>query len=611
MNQLIDKATWTNAKPRRWQREAFSEIKNHFNKKDSKPVIVSAVTGSGKSFVISEICKKTNLKDGEIVVILVPTLDLVTQMSEDVGECGQYSSKGKWVQAINIVCYQSYKRFLKEIRRLKLKISFLIIDEAHRSECDSILKTNMKDIENILGFTATPYRTKEYESISIFEKCIFKYSYNQALNDGVVVPIEIKNWTGKKEVNDIGYLDAVKESEGKGMVNASSVADAKKFNDFLNRNGVKSKVIYFSVKNSKEIKREFEFDDTKCLVYVNMLKEGVNIPCAKWLVLRRNTTSRVRFVQEIGRVMRSYAGKKNAVAYDFLDLFGKFNVDPEECLGVIPKLPLSINEDVKSGKIFDQIKKIRGHKKVTWVGEILNQIVFNMTTSGLEFNKKPFDKRKNGKKRLLNIYGKVTDKNCKEMISLVLNCGDKISATKIHRLHSIINRFVIKGLYLDIFSANNDECKVKILNEGFGRKHLYKKKYYGIGELAKMAGVASSTMDARLKKMTVAEAVRLKRQAINTRYSYKGKDYSARELAKMASVSISTMNLRLKKMSVEHAVSEEKLTGKKHLYKNKYYLVKELAEMVGIGSDGMARRMKKMSVEDAVNLKRTKKSEKK
>jgi len=73
----------------------------------------------------------------------------------------------------------------------------------------------------------------------------------------------------------------------------------------------------------------------RALVHVALLAEGVDFPWLRWLCLRRaaNEPSRVRFVQEIGRVLRVFEGKTEAVFLDPTNLFGRLGLAHREALG--------------------------------------------------------------------------------------------------------------------------------------------------------------------------------------------------------------------------------------------------------------------------------------
>lgn len=80
-------------------------------------------------------------------------------------------------------------------------------------------------------------------------------------------------------------------------------------------------------KEQERLIKMLEGGKIDCLVHVSLLQEGVDFPWLMWLCLRRPVKSRVRFIQEVGRVLRSYKDKLKAIIYDPHDLFASFRLD--------------------------------------------------------------------------------------------------------------------------------------------------------------------------------------------------------------------------------------------------------------------------------------------
>jgi hypothetical protein len=129
--------------------------------------------------------------------------------------------------------------------------------------------------------------------------------------------------------------------QGPGLANASDIEDAEAFAKRLTGEGFAAAAIHS--RQSGHVRRKLLCDlrdgALRCLVHVNLLTEGANYPWLQWLLLRREVGSRVRFVQEIGRLLRSHPGKTEAVFLDPHDLFGSFDVTYAEALGEPPPRP--------------------------------------------------------------------------------------------------------------------------------------------------------------------------------------------------------------------------------------------------------------------------------
>jgi late competence protein required for DNA uptake (superfamily II DNA/RNA helicase) len=333
---------WGNKQPRKWQELALPlALKSIQNNTRG---VISAVMGSGKSILIAEICAQV---PGNIVVT-VPTIKLVNQMYGTIGsrlpdgETGMYFSFSKQTDArVTIVCMDSLASFVQ--KEGKIHPALWVSDECHRSESLEIIRV-YKHLQPhaAIGFTATPFRAHEKESLSLWDTEVYSYGVFDALRDKVIVPFEVVHWKGGPIANPT--LDeacthmiktAISSGKGPGIVNAVSISDAIAFSNTLQAQGVKSDTVHSRMKPDEvelNIQR-LEQGNLDVLVHINMLSEGVDLPWLRWLVMRRPVSSRVRFCQEVGRVLRAYPGKDKAFLYDPHDLLGSFSLNYEAVLG--------------------------------------------------------------------------------------------------------------------------------------------------------------------------------------------------------------------------------------------------------------------------------------
>jgi superfamily II DNA or RNA helicase len=70
----------------------------------------------------------------------------------------------------------------------------------------------------------------------------------------------------------------------------------------------------------KEILKAFEEGDTKCLISIRVLDEGIDVPGVETAVILASSRNRRQFVQRRGRVLRKAEGKTLAKIYDFICL---------------------------------------------------------------------------------------------------------------------------------------------------------------------------------------------------------------------------------------------------------------------------------------------------
>jgi superfamily II DNA or RNA helicase len=173
--------------------------------------IVKVVTGAGKTHLAMAIIEDLFKYNNELTVtIIVPTIVLMHQWKDNLvnklqinprdislrggGFRGSFKDKKILISVINSAIKDDY------IERItsKLTSNLLIVDECHRAgakQFSRIFNTNRK---YSLGLSATPER----ESDDAFNNVLVKelgdivgtYTYNDALNDGIIPPFDIYNY---------------------------------------------------------------------------------------------------------------------------------------------------------------------------------------------------------------------------------------------------------------------------------------------------------------------------------------------------------------------------------------------------------------------------------
>lgn len=328
-------APWCGLTPRGWQSRALDALLPVGTKPAAR--LVHAVMGSGKTALIGACAASC---DGRVLVV-EPTLYLVAQtaramqrLGEHIGEC---SGLARDLDARVVVCCED------SIAHAGGDYALVIVDEAHGSEAP-VLRAALDELRphvDMIGFSATPARAGK-EGLSLFEYVAFSYTMADALRDGVIVPPQIVSYSGDPErpLDDVcaEYCAEAVGELGSGIVNASSIADAQAFARKLQSAGVAAACIHSQQPRAltAAILKNAQEHDQLVLVHVNMLAVGVDMPWLRWIVLRRATASKIRFAQEVGRVLRAYPGKASARVYDPQDLFGSYRLDVAACLDALP-----------------------------------------------------------------------------------------------------------------------------------------------------------------------------------------------------------------------------------------------------------------------------------
>jgi hypothetical protein len=344
-------APWT---PRAWQAAALPAIQASL--RNNKRGLVWAVTGAGKSRLIAELCYLAAARStgAETVVISTPSEDLVQQLSDTIAaRCGTkrvgvfYGKRKNPKRPIVVTCNPSLLALAVELAALGRKARLLIADECHKTEADT-LKDAIPQLAPrwVCGFTATAYRSDDAQALSMFDEIAFRYSLEDALRDRVLVPWRIERWHDPDSIEINGVcLEMIRRhglALGPGVVSAKSIADAEEHADYLRQNGVAAAAIHSRMNHAA---RQALLDGLRagpagggfdCLVHVSLLAEGIDLPWLRWLCLRRKVDARVRFVQEIGRVLRvdpANPAKTYGLLMDPHDLFGRHGLAHDAAIG--------------------------------------------------------------------------------------------------------------------------------------------------------------------------------------------------------------------------------------------------------------------------------------
>lgn len=368
---------WGTRTPRRWQVEALPLILDAIRAGDR--AVVSAIMGSGKSVLIAKVCASGKGR----VVVTVPTVALVDQLAgtigEQVPECdiGRYYTHAKEADRRVTICC------LPSLAQLVAADGFTppalwIADEAHRTEQERVLGAFSSLAPGAaIGFTATPFLAEEHRELSLWMREIYAYTASMAMRDGVVVPFEVRQWEGQDGVMiDDACADMIRQATaiGPGLVNAKTTDDADMYADRLTRSGIASASVHSKLPRQEiaAVMDQLKAGGLACVVHVNMLTEGVDYPWLRWLCLRRPVQSRVRFCQEVGRVLRASDGKDRAILLDPHDLLGRFSLSYEAILAGMAKEKLepleaelreAMEDDRDSPPLIRLARKVKAWRK--------------------------------------------------------------------------------------------------------------------------------------------------------------------------------------------------------------------------------------------------------
>jgi superfamily II DNA or RNA helicase len=103
------------------------------------------------------------------------------------------------------------------------------------------------DPKYLMGFTATPFRSVDTESLRLFDSVAYRYTMEQAIREGVLVPYDVvhvpASW-GEVLIDD-ACIRMIREHApaGAGVVGASTVEDGMAYAERLTSEGIPARCI--------------------------------------------------------------------------------------------------------------------------------------------------------------------------------------------------------------------------------------------------------------------------------------------------------------------------------------------------------------------------------
>lgn len=343
-------------KLRDYQTEAVEVIIDNF-KKGTKPFVVQAATGAGKSLIIADVCNRIE----ESILILQPSREILLQNYEKLVsydpliQASIYSaSVGK--KQIGRYCFATIGSIYKKPDEFK-HFKYAIIDECHGlnpKRENSMLTSFFKatGIEHIVGLTATPYRTnilwernfdgtltstaslKMINRISrtpFFKEIVFKIETAELQALGYLAPIkyftEPSDWRSLV-VNSTGADFTVSSAERWAQKRVDRILQAM---EYMDKNCKRSLIFCYSIEQAQEAKErladeygiraelvtgktpmaereqliaEYKAGKFKHMLNVGVFTTGFDVPILDAVVLAKPTMSLALYYQMVGRGIR-------------------------------------------------------------------------------------------------------------------------------------------------------------------------------------------------------------------------------------------------------------------------------------------------------------------
>ena len=309
--------------------------------------LLVAPTGAGKTVMMASICKALDFKR---VLVLQHRAELLNQNTAEfkniIGGHVYYSeiSANKKTYYGNIIF--GMVQTLCRPKNLKLlnQVDLIIVDEAHHIKSNSYSKIlNHFPESKILGVTATPERSDKKGLDTVFKNIVDEITTSFLIESGYLVKprcfaiskMDLKKVNKiageynmrqvEKQLNVTLVNDSIFDNwnklagNRKTVVFASTIDHAKAVYEVFKSKGIKCAILdkNLSSQDRANILNDLKHNRIQVIFNVFILTEGFDDPSIDCVVLLRPCSHKSTMVQMIGRCLRLFLGKIDAIVLDF------------------------------------------------------------------------------------------------------------------------------------------------------------------------------------------------------------------------------------------------------------------------------------------------------
>jgi superfamily II DNA or RNA helicase len=367
-----------------WQHRGIDYFFSHNCK-----AIYQVATGAGKTIFAIEIVKRLHKINPDLRCLIVCPKNVIVETGwyqelyragYNIPDIGIFYGMGREYAKVTITNMQSLRNVALEI------FDVIILDEIHNYGTKRLLKIfNENSFKYMIGLSATVERmdNAHWELLKLFEYNIFKYSPNDAINEGVLNSFNFYNISVEMDLDSYeeyleltqninivlqaggGYSRIMRMNSGlkfkmlklmnrrKQLVcNYVRKFDVAKFICLKHKNektlifnqfniqtnklywhlldsGIKSKTVHSGINKEQIIKnlKDFKINKVNTLLTTKVLDEGFNLPAIEIAIIMAGDSTAKQTIQRLGRVLRKK--ERESVLYQ---IYCKGTIEEEQAI---------------------------------------------------------------------------------------------------------------------------------------------------------------------------------------------------------------------------------------------------------------------------------------
>ncbi|MEL0606265.1 DEAD/DEAH box helicase family protein [Pseudoalteromonas undina] len=292
---------------------------------------------------------------------------------------------------------------------------YIIVDEFHHASARVYRQLlNYFEPQFLLGLTATPERTDQADILGLCDNnLVFERNLTQGIDQKTLVPfhyygiwdenvnyqaipwrngrfdpaaLENKFATQKRADHALLQWQQYKQQRTLGFCISTKHADYMA--DAFNKAGVKALSVHSQSKvRRNDALKQLEQRQVEVLFTVDLFNEGTDLPSIDTILMLRPSDSKILFLQQLGRGLRTLEGKTHLVVLDFIGNHHSFLNKPYALLhettptGVVKKLKKPnladgcfINIDLKVTDFWQQLAKAQRTTALEDITQLAEQL---------------------------------------------------------------------------------------------------------------------------------------------------------------------------------------------------------------------------------------------